>query len=112
MDKIIFRAESDRVNAKSSGTEAIWYTVVRELNESEELASINPWNRDEAVLKKKLYLLDDCVIAIRSSRSEDRIEKRDYNKGYYFIEIMNQDESIKLSSHRIYSWEQAIEYSS
>ncbi|EGO7477587.1 hypothetical protein IU802_004237, partial [Salmonella enterica] len=105
-------AESDRVNAKSSGTEAIWYTVVRELNESEELASINPWNRDEAVLKKKLYLLDDCVIAIRSARSEDRIEKRDYNKGYYFIEIMNQDESIKLSSHRIYSWEQAIEYSS
>ncbi|EDF8688625.1 hypothetical protein GCA46_23435, partial [Salmonella enterica] len=83
-----------------------------ELNESEELASINPWNRDEAVLKKKLYLLDDCVIAIRSARSEDRIEKRDYNKGYYFIEIMNQDESIKLSSHRIYSWEQAIEYSS
>ncbi|EGB7374373.1 hypothetical protein PCU69_003399 [Escherichia coli] len=67
MDKIIFRSESDRENAKASDTEAIWYTVVNELKQSEQMASTNPWN---------------------------------------------QDESIKFSSHKIYSWEQVIECAS
>ncbi|HAX6928175.1 TPA: hypothetical protein OCE99_004999 [Escherichia coli] len=112
MDKIIFRSESDRENAKASDTEAIWYTVVNELKQSEQMASTNPWNQDDAIIKKRFCLLDDCVISIRSARAEDRIEKRDYNKGYYFIKIMNQDESIKFSSHKIYSWEQVIECAS
>lgn len=42
MDKIIFRSESDRENAKASDTEAIWYTVVNELKQSEQMASTNP----------------------------------------------------------------------
>lgn len=71
MDKIIFRVEFDRVNVKLSGIEVIWYMVVREFNELEELVSINLWNRDEVVLKKKFYLLDDCVIVIWLVRFED-----------------------------------------
>ncbi|EZJ48644.1 hypothetical protein AD10_5050 [Escherichia coli 1-182-04_S4_C2] len=85
---------------------------MNELKQSEQMASTNPWNQDDAIINKRFCLLDDCVISIRPARAEDRIEKRDYNKGYYFIEIMNQDESIKFSSHKIYSWEQVIECAS
>uniref|UniRef100_UPI0030C76CF0 hypothetical protein n=1 Tax=Escherichia coli TaxID=562 RepID=UPI0030C76CF0 len=76
------------------------------------MASTIPWNQDDAIINKRFSLFDVCVISIRPARAEDRIEKRDYNKGYYFIEIMNQDESIKFSSHKIYSWEQVIECAS
>lgn len=113
MNKIIFRSESERERAKEKNTDYVWYTLVDSAEQAEQLSNMNPWNKDDAVIRKKLYLLDDCVIVIRPARSEDKIETtKDFNKGYYFIEIMNQDASIKHSSRAIYLWEQAIEYSS
>lgn len=111
MNKVVFRSESDRESAKENGVESIWYTVVNDPNKSEQLANVNPWNHDAALIKKKLYLIDDCVVSIRPARSEDRIGRsNDFNKGYYFIEIMNQDESIKFISYKVYMWEDALQY--
>ena len=113
MKKIIFRSESERERKKDYFSESIWYTVVNDVNQSGDEKSVNPWNGDLAVTNKKLYLLDDCVVTLRPARAEDGIEMlKDYNKGYYFIEIMNQDESVKFSSHRVFLWENAIEYAS
>lgn len=110
MDKLIFRSESDRTNASESFCESVWYTVVDEHEELEAQGNVNPWNQDCAVIKKTLYLMDDCVIVIRPARSNDKIEiTRDYDMGYYFIEIMNQDGSEKYSSHKIYKWDEVIE---
>lgn len=112
MDKIIFEFFSDMSVGRN--TEDLgWYFFEDEYKNKKDIADINPWNKDKAITQKKWYLMDDCVVMFRPARMEDRIKRsRDEPVTSYFIEIMNQDESIKFTSRRIYSWDKVIEFAS
>lgn len=82
-----------------------------ELKNKKDIANVNPWNKDKAIIQKKWYLMDDCVVMLKPARMEDRISRSRHEPvRFYFIEIMNQDESIKFTSRRIYSWDEVIEF--
>ena len=112
MDKIIYRCTSEvRINRNMK--DLVWYISEEEFKNNKKVADFNPWNKDEAITIAKNYLMDDCVVIFRPARMEDRISRsRDAPVMFYFIEIMNQDESIKFASRRIYPWEKVIEFAS
>lgn len=112
MDKIIFEFFSE-TSISRNPEDLVWYFFEDQLKNEKDIADINPWNKDKAITQKKMYLMDDCVVMLRPARMEDRIRRsRDEPVTSYFIEIMNQDESIKFISRRIYSWDKVIEFAS
>ena len=112
MDKIIYECDSGLMINRNT-EDHVWYISEEEFKNNKEVADFNPWNKDEAITIAKSYLMDDCVVIFRPARMEDRISRsRDAPVMFYFIEIMNQDESIKFTSRRIYPWEKVIEFTS
>lgn len=113
MTKLIFRSSSDREKTINNDIRPFWFVVVHNQEEAERIASHNPWNGDNAIFTEVYYLLDECVVCIRPARSAERFKpNKDVNKGFYFIEITNQDEAVKYSSNNIYSWDDAVKYAS
>jgi hypothetical protein len=97
------KAENDRVDSR-------WYTVApvgysRDKDGKLEATRKNPWNGDDAVTVAEFPFPDNCVITIRPIKN--------YGKGRtYFLEISNQDESVRLSSRNIYEWEEVMKLAS
>lgn len=98
------------MKADEVSTPLLWYTVVHDERDSQQLAKRNPWNQEDSTFEKRCYLMDDCVVTFRPARCEDRIvRQQDYNKGLYFVEIANQDSSLIFTSRRVYSWEEGFD---
>lgn len=110
MEKPVVRFSSEPLAEDEEG-DCVWYVFEeKELNEVDSFC-INPWSKAEAITQKKFYFLDDCAFTIRPARMEDRIgPSRDEPPSAYFIEIANQDGSLRLCSRRSYSWDDAIKY--
>jgi hypothetical protein len=110
MEKIVLLSDSDDEKARETGSPSYWYTVVHDNANSIDLTKKNPWNMDESIYEKRCYLMDDCIISIRPARLEDRISKQqDHNKGFYFLEIANQESSQIFTSRSVYTWENLLE---
>jgi len=110
MEKIVIRFSSELLSEEEE-SDCVWYIFEeKELKEIDSLC-VNPWNKAEAITQKKMYFLDDCTFTIRPARMEDRVSpSRDEPPSAYFIEIANQDGSLRLCSRRLYSWDDAIKY--
>ena len=112
MDKIIYECSSE-VWKNRNNENHTWYVSEDEFKYKKDVAGFNPWNKNEAITRKKMYLMHDCVVIFRPARMEDRISRSRHNPVmFYFIEIMNQDESIKFTSRSIYTWDKVIEFAS
>lgn len=108
MKKIMLLSDCEDPNLIAPPGKKTWYTVVHDEEASYELAKKNPWVGLESIIEAKTYLMDDCVVIFRPARNENGTHKGDSDKGYYFIEISNQDASIVLSSRKIYLWDEVI----
>jgi hypothetical protein len=107
MQRTAIESTSDRENADDMGVNSSWYTVVHNEKRALELASVNPWNHDTAEYEQVIDLLDDCVITFRPARHTVRNHgPAIYEKGRYFLEISNQDNSTVLSSAQVFTWEE------
>jgi hypothetical protein len=109
MDRVFYSSSSSKMKAKDDCVSWQWYTVApvghsRDKDEEPEDALKNPWNGDEAEMVFECPFPDQCVISIRPTKDHGRRE--------YFLEISNQDESIRLSSRKIYEWEEVMKLAS
>jgi len=111
MEKLIFYSSSDREKARDDGVDGSWFTVVGDLDLAMEMADVNPWNGDAAIIRKKYKLFNDCLVSIRPARSNDGVGRQEYNKGRYFIEIEGNCSGERLSSRKVYLWAEAVEIS-
>ncbi|MBD8124484.1 hypothetical protein IFT62_25090 [Pseudomonas lutea] len=110
MEKIVLLSDSNHEKAREKGQPSSWYTVVHDTDDVIDATKKNPWSLDESIYEKRCYLLDDCVVSLRPARFEDRISKQqDYNKGFYFLEIANQEGSQIFTSRNVYTWEKSLE---
>jgi len=107
-----YKSDSSGIDAEDDGVQSFWFTVLNPhkpaTKDSDEVCK-NPWNGDEAITVSENYFLDNCVVSIRPAHSHDGYNKsRDAYKMEYFLEISNNDESVRYSSRRLYNWDTII----
>lgn len=108
MKNYIIYSVSDRDSPCAISNENQWFTLARDEMQASIGADKNPWNNSLAIIKKKYELLDDCAVSIRPAHSIDPIDKKEHQKGLYFVEIESSSQGKTLSSRKLYNWEDAI----